>query len=211
MDSRDRKQAPALRDAPIAGLNSAARRLQSAAAALSSRRARDVLPGKIETKRLILRAPMLGDATALEKLANNKNIFDVLARLPHPYTRRDAMFFISSFSQRADERCYAITSDNEFIGVVSFHFAAGRAPELGYWLGEPFWGKGYGTEAAKGLIEAAHLTGHFTRIEARALAGNLASCHLLEKLGFIRTGEGVEATGVQAGKTVASFALEQKR
>lgn len=216
MDSRDRKAAVTkvavtLKDVPIAGLNATAKKLETAAARLSSRRARDMLPGKIETKRLVLRAPILGDATALEKLANNQKIYDMLARLPHPYTRRDAMFFIGTFSQRAEERCYAVTLDEAFIGVMSFHYAPGHAPELGYWLGEPHWGKGLGTEAANGLIEAAHATGQYATIEARALASNIASCRVLEKAGFVRTGEHPAVGGNHIGQAIASFVLEQKR
>ena len=60
---------------------------------LAFRRARDVLPTKIETQRLILRAPIRGDVPALTQLADNKNIADKLSRLPSPYTRADAIAF----------------------------------------------------------------------------------------------------------------------
>src|SRR3569833_889861 len=112
---------------------------------LTVRRVRDMLPGKIETKRLVLRAPIRGDVPDLVRLADNKNIASKLARMPNPYTRADAVGFIEIVAQRADERPYAVTLDGRLIGIVGFSFQEGAPPELGYWLGEPHWGKGYMT------------------------------------------------------------------
>jgi RimJ/RimL family protein N-acetyltransferase len=153
------------------------------------RRIRDSLPGKIATKRLVLRAPIRGDVPDLVRLADNKTIADRLLQLPHPYTGADAIGFVEIFAQRPDERPYAITLNEKLIGVVGFTFVEGEAPALGYWLGEPHWGNGYMTEAAKALIEAAHRTHHFETICARALADNAGSLHVLDKLGFKRVGK----------------------
>jgi RimJ/RimL family protein N-acetyltransferase len=162
--------------------------LEAATHKLTLRRIRDMLPGKIETRRLVLRAPMRGDVPELVRLANNKNISSKLARMAHPYTGADAVAFIELFSQRADERPYAITLDGKFIGVIGLSFYEGRAPELGYWLGEPYWGRGLATEAGRALIDAAHQISLVETIAARALPDNLASIKVLEKLGFHRTG-----------------------
>ena len=170
----------------LAGTDRSIQQLAAATHRLSMRRVRDLLPGKIETKRLILRAPMRGDVPDLVKLADNKTIAQKLARLPSPYTRADAVGFIEIFAQRADERPYAITLDGHFVGVIGMSFHEGRPPELGYWLGEPFWGKGIMTEAGRALIDAAHKTGQYELIAARALASNDGSLHVLEKLGFHR-------------------------
>src|SRR6478752_4678162 len=83
--------------------------LAAATHRLTMRRIRDMLPGKISSKRLVLRAPMRGDVPDLVQLADNKAIAVKLARLPSPYTRADAVGFVEIFSQRADERPYAIT------------------------------------------------------------------------------------------------------
>jgi RimJ/RimL family protein N-acetyltransferase len=154
------------------GTDRALRELADATHRLAVRRARDVLPGKIETKRLVLRAPIRGDVPDLVRLANNKTIADRLARLPHPYTGADAIGFIEIFAQRSDERPYAMTLNERFIGVVGFTFHEDAPPELGYWLGEPFWGKGYMTEATRALLDIAHGTGQFDVVRARALADN---------------------------------------
>ena len=78
----------------------------------------------------------------------------MLSRLPHPYTRADGIGFVEIIAQRPDERPYAITLDDQLIGVVGFPFHEGELPELGYWLGEPYWGQGIMSEAVKGLARS---------------------------------------------------------
>jgi RimJ/RimL family protein N-acetyltransferase len=190
------------------GTNRAVRELAAASHRLTMRRIRDSLPGKITTRRLVLRAPIRGDVPDLTRLADNKAIADRLLRLPHPYTRADALGFIEIIAQRPDERPYAIVLDDRLVGVVGFTFVEGKAPELGYWLGEPYWGKGLMTEAARGLIDAAHRTGHFELIGARALEDNVASLNVLAKLGFRRTGR---ATREDTGAPLVLLELERPR
>jgi RimJ/RimL family protein N-acetyltransferase len=190
------------------GTDRAIRELATATHRLTMRRIRDSLPGKIATKRLVLRAPIRGDVPDLVRLADNKTIADRLLRLPHPYTRADAIGFVEIFAQRPDERPYAITLDEKLIGVVGFTFVEGEAPALGYWLGEPYWGQGLMTEAAKGLIEAAQRTRHFEVIAARALADNAGSLNVLDKLGFRRVGKPKRD---EAGRLMVQLELERPR
>jgi len=186
--------------------------LEMATARLASRRQRDALPGTLRTRRLVLRAPIRGDVPDLVRLADNPAIAAVLSRLPSPYTRADAIGFVEIFAQWADERPYAITLDGQFIGIVGFtYFAGDEPPELGYWLGEPYWGRGYMSEAAKALLDAAFATGHYPRIKSRALATNAASLNVLEKAGFKRLREGTDAHGNHAGQAMVFLALEQPR
>ncbi len=193
------------------GTDRAIRELAVATHRLTVRRIRDSLPGRIATKRLALRAPMRGDVPELVKLANNSAIAEKLVRLPSPYTRADAVGFVEIFAQRPDERPYAITLDDKLIGVVGFTFFEGKPPELGYWLGEPFWGKGFMTEAARALIEAAHQTHHFELIAARALADNAGSLNVLQKLGFKPVGKGKRETGPNDGKPTMTLELVRPR
>ena len=190
------------------GTDRAIRELAQATHRLTMRRIRDSLPGRITTKRLVLRAPIRGDVPDLVKLADNKTIAEKLARLPSPYTRADAVGFVEIFAQRPDERPYAITLDEKLIGVVGFTFVEGEAPALGYWLGEPYWGQGFMTEATKGLIEAAHKTHHFETIAARALADNQASLNVLSKLGFKQVGKAQRDEG---GKSLVRLELQRPR
>ena len=92
---------------------------------------RNILPGKIVTDRLVLRAPMRADVPVLADLANNRKIYDFTARMPYPYTRADGIGFIEIICQGAGNRSYALTENETFLGIVSFMFAEGHAPEIG--------------------------------------------------------------------------------
>lgn len=146
------------------------------------------LPQQIETDRLVIRPPDSGDVSVLTALANNRKIHERLARLPHPYTEADAQHFIENVACSDCERAYAIAlQTGQFVGIIGLHSQDGL-PEIGYWLGEPYWGRGYATEAVTFLIDASAKAGA-NRISSRALSTNSASCHVLEKAGFRRTEE----------------------
>lgn len=192
------------------GTDRAIAQLADATHRLTVRRVRDMLPGKIETKRLVLRAPIRGDVPDLVRLADNKNIASRLARMPNPYTRADAVGFIEITAQRADERPYAITLDGRLIGIVGFSFQEGSSPELGYWLGEPFWGKGYMTEAARALVDTAQGTHGYDKIVAKALASNEPSLNVLTKLGFERVSKKTRKSE-PADKQIVMLELQRPR
>jgi RimJ/RimL family protein N-acetyltransferase len=196
----------------IGGTDRALRELADATHRLTIRRVRDMLPGKIATRRLVLRAPMRADVPDLVRLADNKTIAERLANFPSPYTRADAAAFIEIFAQKAEQRPYAITLADRLIGVVGFSFTEGQSPELGYWLGEPHWGQGFMTEAARALIDAAHATHQYDEIVARALADNAASLRVLEKLGFARLKTKSKSAAPRSlGKPMVSFQLQRPR
>ena len=210
MKKFDSRPTPASTIAP--GTKASVEMLQHATARFSFRRARDVLPGKIETPRLILRAPMRGDVPAITTLADNRNIAEKLSRLPSPYTRADAIAFVEIFAQRADERPFAITSQaGDFLGIVGFTYVMGQHPELGYWLGEPHWGKGIMSEAVKALLEAAFASGLYPAVRARALQTNLASINVLGKAGFRNLGADIDPLGTNKGQAIFQFRLEAPR
>lgn len=186
-----------------------AEKLASAAQKLRARRQRDALPTRIVTPRLVLRPPIRGDVPELVRLADNKRIAEVLARLPNPYTRADGIAFVEIFAQRADERPYAITLGDKFIGVVGFTFVADHDPELGYWLGEPYWGKGLMSEAVKSLLLAAFALPEFHKVRARALATNERSLNVLRKAGFREAGSGSETDVL--GRPVVYFEQERPK
>jgi RimJ/RimL family protein N-acetyltransferase len=188
-----------------------AKALAEATAKLAARRQRDALPHRIETPRLALRAPIRGDVPDLVKLADNKAIAEKLSRLPSPYTRADAIGFVEIMAQKADLKPYAITIDNALIGVVSLSYHADKPPELGYWLGEPYWGQGFVTEAARGLIETATATGQYPRIGAWALKENERSINVLTKLRFKKLRESKSEDVKDKGRKLVHFIREQGR
>ncbi|WP_417309508.1 GNAT family N-acetyltransferase [Devosia sp.] len=195
----------------VVGTEAQARQIADAAARLAARRQRDALPHRINTPRLVLRAPIRGDVPDLVALANNKAIAAKLSRLPSPYTRADGVAFVEIFAQRADQRPYAITLGDRMIGVVGLTLSSDEPAELGYWLGEPYWGKGYMSEAVKALLTAAFETKLFPELQARALADNAGSLRVLEKSGFVRTGEEIEGVGTHAGKALVLLRAEPPR
>lgn len=147
---------------------------------------RDLLPPTVRTARLMLRMPEPADVADLVAMANNPKVFETTATLPFPYTEAHAEAFVADATTSPDAKAYAMAgADDRLMGVVLFKLAVGPLPELGYWLGEPHWGKGYAAEAAMGLLAAVrHLPG-FAEIDARVLESNRASVRVLEKAGFV--------------------------
>jgi RimJ/RimL family protein N-acetyltransferase len=145
---------------------------------------RSALPDIIRTARLTLRAPSISDLADLVALANNWQVAEPTAVMPFPYSEADGRAFLATIGQADAPRAYAIANgEDRLMGVVSLKFAEGKPPELGYWLGQPHWGKGYVPEAAAGLLQAAAAAG-IADIHARVLESNQASIRVLEKAGF---------------------------
>ena len=144
------------------------------------------LPATVRTERLTLRAPVASDLADIVAMANNPKMVETTATLPFPYEERDGRDFIAQATGNPDLRAYAIAgADDRFMGTILFKFAAGKPPELGYWLGEPHWGQGYAGEAVIGLLAALRQLPGFARIGARVLESNPASIRVLEKAGFL--------------------------
>ena len=137
-----------------------------------------------------LRAWTLEDAPALAKLINNKKVQDNLRDgLPFPYGEEDAKVFLSAVlaSDPDQNLAFAIEADGKLIGSISatrcanIHF---RTAELGYYLGEPYWGRGFATEAVRQICDYIYRNTDIIRIFAEPFAYNTASCRVLEKAGF---------------------------
>jgi len=130
-----------------------------------------------------------GDADALVKYANNRRIWlDMRDAFPHPYTEASAHAFLElAEHQNPTITFFAIATGTEAIGgigVVLNKDVHRFTAELGYWLGEPFWGKGIMTEAVSKFTDWAFDTFGLMRVYAEAYATNPKSCRVLEKCGF---------------------------
>jgi [ribosomal protein S5]-alanine N-acetyltransferase len=136
-----------------------------------------------------LRSWTTSDVDALVRYANNRRIWlNLRDAFPHPYTRNDAREFIRDVRDRAPETTFAIAVDGEAVGSIGFvlHRDVERvSAEIGYWLGEPFWGRGITTEALIAVTRHAIAAHSLTRIFAVPFAWNLASCRVLEKAGYV--------------------------
>ncbi|MFD2647681.1 GNAT family N-acetyltransferase [Devosia albogilva] len=168
------------------------------------------LPATIATERLVLTTPTLAHVPQMAALANNRAIYEVLSRLPHPYAESDGRFFVEHIARGDEEFAWAITSEGQFIGTIGLHLLPDQVPELGYWLGQPHWGFGYATEAGRAVVAAARAAGA-TALRSRALPTNTASRNVLGKLGFIEIGEEVDRQGTLEGQRMVLMRLEFDR
>jgi len=152
---------------------------------------RETSPKTLQTARLILRPPRLQDAKAIAALANDLRIAQNTLRLPHPYTVADAETFIASTDKGVGEAAFIVTlRSGALIGVAGIA-KNGNAPELGYWVGVPFWGHGYATEAARAVIDDAFTELGCEVLQSGARISNPASRRVLEKCGFQWCGVGL--------------------
>jgi RimJ/RimL family protein N-acetyltransferase len=170
----------------------------------------------LETERLTLRAPRLEDATAIATLANDRRIAENMLRVPHPYALADARAFLSSADATDDEITFLITSRSPglsrdtVIGACGIAKLDGKQPEIGYWLGVPFWGQGYATEAARAVIDHAFGDLGYDLLLGGARVSNPASRRVLEKCGFQWTGVGLyRIRAIKSSAPVDRFRLDR--
>ena len=145
----------------------------------------------LETKRLALRAARLEDAKAVAALANDRRIAENTARIPYPYKVADAEKFIGGANKNGEAAFLITLRDRTVIGACGIMFHYDDVPELGYWLGVPYWNKGYATEALHALIDYAFTDLSHEALQAGARVTNPASRRVLEKCGFQWTGVGL--------------------
>ena len=164
----------------------------------------------IVTRRLVLRAPVPTDAAAMARLANDRGLAMMMARLPHPYERHHAEAFLESCDQ---ELVFAVTcrDDGVFMGMCGVRATPKPSlVDLGYWIGRPFWGKGYTTEAAQAVIDLSFTRLGVERVTANCRAINLASRRVLEKCGFQHRGTGTFLSVVAGRVASEDFTLDRR-
>jgi RimJ/RimL family protein N-acetyltransferase len=132
------------------------------------------------------------DAPAIAKYANNPRIAaQVRDGFPHPYHLSDAEAFLAMVTQASPRTIFAISTDREAIGSIGFHVGSDvhrRTAEMGYWLAEPYWGRGIMTMAVQTTVEYAFRRFRLNRVYAMPYETNPASARVLEKVGFTLEG-----------------------
>jgi RimJ/RimL family protein N-acetyltransferase len=154
----------------------------------------------LKTARLTLRAPRLRDAKTIARFAADRRVAENTTRVPHPYTIDDAEEFIAAANRGAADATFVIMLDNDVIGACGIELRESAA-EIGYWLGAPYWGRGYATEAARAAIDYAFGDLGQAALQAGARVSNPASLRVLEKCGFQWTG--VRLCRIRAIKSAA--------
>ncbi|MEQ1798861.1 MAG: GNAT family protein [Lacibacter sp.] len=136
----------------------------------------------------ILRPWSLNDLDSLVSNANNYNIARFLTDgFPHPYTKANGIAFITMATKDDPIHIFAIEVNGQAVGGIGIHPQSDimkKNAELGYWLGEDYWGNGIITKAIIQMIDFGFKTYDITRIYARPFGTNLASQRVLEKAGF---------------------------
>jgi RimJ/RimL family protein N-acetyltransferase len=148
------------------------------------------------------------DLEPLVRYANNRKIWlNLRDRFPHPYTKVDGQRFIRTMRQASPETAFAIIVGGEAAGGIGFMLQQDvdrASAEIGYWLGEPFWGRGIATEALAALTKYVVETHAVTRVFAVPFAHNTASCRVLEKAGYVLEAR-LRRSAIKDGKVLDQF------
>ena len=143
----------------------------------------------LRTERLIMRPFQLDDAVNVQQLAGAWEVADTTANLPHPYEDGMAESWIAGHDESFKARetaTFAVTlaSNGDLVGAIGLTMDQGYQGELGYWIGLPYWGNGYCTEAGMALLAFAFHDLKLQRVHARAFKRNPASARVMQKLGL---------------------------
>jgi RimJ/RimL family protein N-acetyltransferase len=132
------------------------------------------------------------DTADLVRYADNRNVWRNLTHLfPHPYTEADANEWLATLQAMPEPTHWAIEVDGHAVGGIGVSLGEGvfaKKADLGYWLGEPYWGRGIMTDAASVIAPYAMRRFGLCRLEAAVFAWNPASMRVLEHCGFVREG-----------------------
>lgn len=148
----------------------------------------------LKTRRLILRPFRMSDAPDVQRLAGERAIADTTLNVPHPYQDGMAEQWIATHQpgfEAGELANFAITLQpkKELIGAIGLVIdARANRAELGYWVGVPYWGNGYCTEAGQAVIEFGFTKLKLNRIYATYFTRNQASGRVMQKLGMTREG-----------------------
>jgi RimJ/RimL family protein N-acetyltransferase len=151
----------------------------------------------IDTNRLTLRPFLATDAQRVAMLVGDWDVCSMLARVPHPYAAADAEAWFATHAEAhaaGQNFTFAITTPSDgVIGCIGFELNGEGIEDgalvLGYWLGKPYWGRGYATEAGAAVLAYAERDTGIASFRSGHFAENPASGVVLEKLDFAYTGE----------------------
>lgn len=156
----------------------------------------------LTTERLALRPLKMTDADDFARLVNNPAICRMTGTFPYPFPKRSVEGRVQIFcSQAATGHAYhwAIIWQDQFVGVIGL-FGQAENREIGYWLGEPFWGQGLMKEALMGLIDHIVQQNPDVCLKAGVFTDNPASAHLLKKAGFKKTSKASRGYSLARGR-----------
>ncbi|MGB5361095.1 MAG: GNAT family protein [Eudoraea sp.] len=143
-------------------------------------------------KEVILRELHLSDISQLAKLANNENIcVNLRDSFPYPYNESDAKIFINSVVEEKPKQNFGIEYEGDLCGVIGLIIQKDvyrKSAEIGYWIGESYWGKGIATKAIKLITKYGFEDLKLARIYAGVFEFNMVSMKVLENNGYKKEG-----------------------
>lgn len=143
---------------------------------------------RIETERLILSQLKEKDIPFIVEFLKHRIYSDLTSNIPYPYTENDAKLWIKMAQEAFDDKTgftFGIRNKEEqIIGAIGLHDRDDDKAELGYWIGIPYWNKGYVTEAAKAIVDFGFKELGFNKIYATHFLHNPASGKIMEKIGM---------------------------
>ena len=142
---------------------------------------------KLETERLVLRPFRSADADEFARLSGDWAVASMTSDIPHPLTQSQAMAWLRP--GRGEVR-FAIELNGRLIGGAGYYRRRSGAAELGFWLGRPWWGRGYATEATRTIVHYGFHTRRLPGFTSSHFVDNWASAGVLRKLGFEPVGRG---------------------
>lgn len=151
-------------------------------------------PPDLATERLLLRPFTLADASRVQRLAGDRAIAQYTLNIPHPYEHGMAEEWISSHPEaflagRSATFAITLASERLLIGAISLAFSERhQRAEMGYWVGVPYWGRGYCTEAARAVLRYGFVDRDLHKIVASHLSQNPASGRVMQKIGMRQEG-----------------------
>ena len=154
------------------------------------------------------------DAPALARYANNRKIWlNLRDGFPHPYGIENAHAYLAMVARQDPITFATIATPEESIGAIGISIGKDvhrLTAEMGYWLAEPYWGRGITTEAVAAFTESMFSRFGLIRIHAEPYAWNAASCRVLEKAGFVLEGR-LRGNAIKDGRIVDSLMYARVR
>src|SRR6478672_8384512 len=137
---------------------------------------------QLATERLLLRPFTLDDAPAVQRLVAAYEIAEHTLLIPHPYPEGAAAEWISKLGTRPDNHVFAIVLGDDVVGAIGLEVQPERGRgEIGYWIGVPYWGRGYMTEAVRAVLGWAFESLRLHRVFAMHFTRNHASGRVMQK------------------------------
>ncbi|MEM7400114.1 MAG: GNAT family N-acetyltransferase [Pseudomonadota bacterium] len=143
---------------------------------------------QIRTRRLSLRPLDHNDVRQMSLLAGDFDVARMTGMIPHPYSETAARAWVDRVGQGEEGVVFAVTRDRTLIGCSGYMPMDAEHAELGYWIGKPYWGAGFATEAVRAVVAHAFDAHGFEFVRAGHFQDNPSSQRVLDKLGFAPEG-----------------------